>query len=141
MLNHPLPLKGELERDVVIPYYSKLKEPSKQLRANMTLAEKRLWGRLKNEQINGYSFCRQRPIGAFIVDFYCQKAKLVIEVDGEIHLTKEIQREDKNKDIYFQSINLTILRFTNNDVFTNIEEVIKKITRNIPLNPPSKGER
>jgi very-short-patch-repair endonuclease len=125
----------------LIPYHSNLKEPSKELRANMTLAEKCLWERIKARQIKGYRFCRQKPLGGFIVDFYCQKAKIVIEVDGGIHFKKEIHKSDKNKDAYFKSINLNVLRFTNQEIFTDIEKVVTKISNNIPLIPPSKGER
>jgi very-short-patch-repair endonuclease len=99
----------------------------------MTLAEKCLWERISRRQIKGFRFCRQKPLGGFIVDFYCQKAKLVIEVDGGIHLNREIRRNDKNKDEYFKSLKLNVLRFTNNDIFTNIEEVINKIKSKIPM--------
>jgi very-short-patch-repair endonuclease len=116
----------------LIPYYSKLKGPSQDLRAHVTLAEKRLWEKLKGLQIKGYRFNRQKPLGAFIVDFYCHKAKLVVEVDGEIHLNLDIRREDNNKDEYFKSIGLTVLRFTNEEVFIKIERVIEKIKSALP---------
>jgi very-short-patch-repair endonuclease len=116
----------------LIPYHSKLKEPSQELRGKMTLAEKRLWEKLKGLQIKGYSFNRQKPLGAFIVDFYCRKAKLVVEVDGEIHLKADIRRDDKNKDEYFKSIGLTVLRFTNEEVFIKTERVIEKIKSALP---------
>ena len=99
----------------------------------MTLAEKQLWEKINKRQIKGYRFCRQKPLGAFIVDLYCQKAKLVIEVDGGVHLNPDIRRDDQNKDIYFKSIGLDVLRFANDEVFSNIEEVIKKIRDKIPL--------
>ncbi|MGD1119742.1 MAG: DUF559 domain-containing protein [Dehalococcoidales bacterium] len=121
---------------MVIPYSSELKEPSKILRANMTLAEKSLWERINRRQIRGYRFCRQKPLGNFIVDFYCQKAKLVIEVDGEIHLKRTIKESDQNKDKFFNSIGLSVLRFTNKEIFTNIGHVIETIKQEIPLGPP-----
>jgi len=98
----------------------------------MTLAEKRLWERINKRQIKGFRFCRQKPLGAFIVDFYCHKAKLVIEIDGEIHLKEDIKRDDQNKDEYFKNIGLTVLRFTNKEVFTKIERVIENITNALP---------
>lgn len=101
----------------------------------MTLAEKRLWERINRGQIKGYRFCRQKPLGAYIVDFYSLKAKLVIEVDGGIHLNREIQENDRNKDDYFKSLNLNVLRFTNSEVLTNIDEVINEIKSKIPFSP------
>jgi very-short-patch-repair endonuclease len=116
----------------LIPYQSKLKEPSINLRVTMTVAEKRLWEKIKGRKIKGFRFNRQKPLGAFIVDFYCRKAKLVIEVDGGIHLKEEIRREDQNKDEYFESIGLRVLRFTNEEVLTQIEYVLEKIERALP---------
>lgn len=128
-------------RDVVQRYNSDLKEPSRTLRGNMTLAEKCLWERINKRQIRGYRFCRQKPLGNFIVDFYCQKAKLVIEVDGEIHLNSEVKENDKNKDEYFNSIGLSVLRFTNAEIFVDIGKVIERIKKEIPLGPPYTGDR
>jgi very-short-patch-repair endonuclease len=102
----------------------------------MTPAEKCLWQRINNKQIKGYRFCRQKPLGGFIVDFYCVKAKLVIEVDGRIHLNREMRENDRNRDEYLKSLNLFVLRFTNNEIFTNIEEVVNIISNKIPLGPP-----
>lgn len=98
----------------------------------MTLAEKRLWERINKRQLHGYSFCRQKPLGAFIVDFFCQKAKLVIEVDGGIHLASNVHRDDLNKETYFKSLNLNVLRFSNNEVFTDIESVVNRIKGKLP---------
>ena len=120
----------------MIPYYAKLKAPSRELRSNMTAAEKRLWEKINRRQLKGYRFCRQKPIGGFIVDFYCLKAKLVIEVDGGIHFNRETRENDRNRDEYLISLNLNVLRFTNNEIFTNIDEVINRIKCKIPLYPP-----
>ncbi|OGO07477.1 MAG: hypothetical protein A2Y92_04365 [Chloroflexi bacterium RBG_13_57_8] len=120
----------------MLPYNIKLKEPSRELRANMTFAEKRLWERISRRQIKGYRFCRQKPLGNYIVDFYCLKAKMVIEVDGGIHLSRENRENDKNKNVYLKSLNLSVLRFTNDEVLINIEKVVNKIKNKIPLCPP-----
>ena len=66
----------------MLSYKDKLKKPSRQLRSDMTDAEIYLWSKLKNKQLDGYQFYRQKPIGNYIVDFYCPAAKMVIEVDG-----------------------------------------------------------
>ena len=106
----------------------------------MTVAEKRLWERISRRQIKGYRFCRQKPIGNYIVDFYCLKAKIVIEVDGGIHLNRENRENDRNKDEYLKTLNLCVLRFTNQEVLIDIEKVVNKIENKIPLCPPYKGE-
>jgi very-short-patch-repair endonuclease len=135
-----LPCQREIVRVFMILYNTRLKEASRELRANMTVAEKRLWERISRGQIKGYRFCRQKPIGNYIVDFYCLKAKLVIEVDGGIHLTRETRENDRNKDEYLKSLNLNVLRITNDEVLTNIEGVIHEILNKIPLCPPYKGD-
>ncbi|MGD1118473.1 MAG: DUF559 domain-containing protein, partial [Dehalococcoidales bacterium] len=80
------------------PYSKKLKERSRQLRDNMTDAERSLWSKLRMRQLQGLIFYRQKPIGGYIVDFYCPKAKLVIEVDGGQHFTAEGVEYDKARD-------------------------------------------
>jgi very-short-patch-repair endonuclease len=68
-----------------IYYNPKLKAKSRELRNNSTLAEVPLWNQLKGRKMRGYQFMRQKPIGNYIVDFFCSKLKLVIEIDGESH--------------------------------------------------------
>ncbi len=70
-------------------YNPKLKQLSRNLRNNSTLAEVLLWNELKARKIFGFQFMRQKPIGDFIVDFFCSKLKLVLEVDGNSHNGKE----------------------------------------------------
>jgi very-short-patch-repair endonuclease len=70
----------------IIPYNPKFKDLAKELRRNMTLSEVLLWNELKQKQMSGYDFDRQRPIGNFIVDFYCKDLFLVIEIDGDTHI-------------------------------------------------------
>ena len=74
-------MENESEIDLVIPYNKNLKELSKNLRDNLTEAEQCLWTRLRLKHL-GYMFYRQKPIGDYIVDFYCPKARLVVGVDG-----------------------------------------------------------
>lgn len=108
-------------------YDPKLKQLSQELRKNMTEAEKALWSRLRMKQLKGLMFSRQKPLGGYIVDFYCHKAKLVIEVDGGQHFSDEAFENDKVRDEFMGSMGLIVLRFTNNDVLGNIEGVVEVI--------------
>jgi very-short-patch-repair endonuclease len=104
-----------------------LKELSRQLRNNMTDAERRLWSRIRMRQLGGYRFYRQKVIGDRIADFYCHRAGLVIEVDGSQHYSLEGTEADGQRDQYLQGCGMTVLRFTNIDVLQNIEGVVDTI--------------
>ena len=117
----------------MVPYNENLKQHAHQLRGNMTDAEKRLWGKIRVRQIGGYWFYRQKPIGDYIVDFYCPKAKLVIEVDGGQHLSGEIAENDRVRDEYLSNLGLRVLRFTNADVLRNIDGVVERIVGSIGI--------
>ncbi len=97
-------------------FRSDLKLKAKDLRKNMTLAEKKLWYEfLKNLPEN---FLRQKPIGNYIVDFYCSKKQLVIELDGESHFVEKIVFSDKERTEFLtQKCGLKVIRFLNDDVF------------------------
>ncbi|MFA5309199.1 MAG: endonuclease domain-containing protein [Dehalococcoidales bacterium] len=118
----------------MLPYNPKLKQLSRELRKNMTDAEKVLWSKLRMKQLQGLLFSRQKPLGAYIADFYCYQAKLVIEVDGGQHFTNDSVEYDRIRDEFMGSLGLTVLRFTNTDVLQNIEGVLEVIGRNLP--PP-----
>ena len=125
----------------MLPYNKNLKQYSRQLRENMTDAERNLWAKIRRKQIKEYQFYRQKPIGDYIVDFYCPRAKLIVEIDGSQHLVGETIQYDRIRDDYLSSLGLRVLRFTNTDVLTNIKGVIERIEDEIPLSPPfSKGE-
>jgi len=125
----------------MLPYNKNLKQLSRQLRNNMTDAERQLWAKIRTKQLKGYQFYRQKPIGDYIVDLFCPKAKIVIEIDGSHHLVGETIYYDRIRDDYLTSLGLRVLRFTNTEVMRNIEGVIEKIGDEIPLNPPlRKGE-
>jgi len=100
------------------------------LRKNETIAKKRLWERLNKKQL-GYKFRRQHPIKFFIADFYCHQLKLVIEVDGKIHLSSERKEYDINRAAEIEHFEIRIIRFTNREVLGNIEGVIERITEAI----------
>lgn len=120
-------------------YNKNLKQRSRRLRKSMTDAERHLWTKIRMKQLKGYQFYRQKPIGDYIVDFYCPKIKLVIEVDGRQHFSDEMTEYDRIRDDHMSSLGLRVLRFTNTEVLTNIEGIIESIienTQEIPLSPP-----
>jgi len=96
----------------------------------MTVAERNLWASLRMGQL-GKTFYRQKPIGDYIVDFYCPKAKLVIEVDGSWHFSGERAEYDMIRDEFLNTLGLRVLRFTNDDVLRHIDKVVKTIARNM----------
>lgn len=104
-------------------------EKAKVLRERMTEAEKLLWEHLKNKQIKGLRFRRQHPISIFIADFYCHKVKLVIEVDGNVHNINENKEWDENRTAEIEKFGVTIIRFTNQQVFNYINEVVSEIEK------------
>ncbi|HTD40958.1 MAG TPA: endonuclease domain-containing protein [Mucilaginibacter sp.] len=104
------------------------------LRKQQTPAEELLWRHLRNRRFNSYKFLRQHPVCVesafgknlyYIPDFYCSKAKLVIEADGPIHLFK--MEYDKNRDEVLSGLGLTVLRFTNDEILNDIYNVLNKI--------------
>jgi very-short-patch-repair endonuclease len=122
----------------VFPYNKNLVALAKELRKNMTPAEKCLWSRLRNKSL-GFTFFRQRPIGEYIVDFFCPTAFLVVEVDGGVHSKQEALENDKVRDGYMRSLELILLRFTNSEVLNTTDNVVEKIYGQIHLNPHLKG--
>nr|WP_298006943.1 endonuclease domain-containing protein [uncultured Flavobacterium sp.] len=104
---------------------------AKELRSNLTAAEKVVWELLKKEHFKQYKFRRQHPVHLYIVDFYSHRLSLVIEIDGEYHNSKEQSEKDeqRTKDLNFQGLKL--IRFTNKEVFEEIEKVENDILRNI----------
>ena len=111
----------------MLSYNKDLKSFSQQLRKNLTDAERRLWARIRGKQLKGYQFYRQKIIGDYIVDFYCPKAKLVIELDGGQHYTEEGRQKDERRGESLASRGLQVLRFSDRDVMTQIDSVLEKI--------------
>jgi very-short-patch-repair endonuclease len=100
-------------------------ETARNLRKRMTNSEILLWERLKGKQILGIKFRSQHPIDIFIADFYCHKARLVIELDGEIH---EGQSDyDDGREAEIEKYDIKVIRFTNEEVFNDIDNVVNKI--------------
>lgn len=113
------------------PYYynapDKIFEFAKELRHSQTSAEEFLWQILRNRRIEEMKFRRQHPLGNFVVDFYCHEAKLVIELDGSIHEIPDVKLYDKERQAAIEQLGLTVLRFTNDEIFSDIDNVIHKI--------------
>ncbi len=112
-------------------YNPKLKKLGRELRVNLTDAEKLLWPKLRNRQIKGMQFNRQKPIGNYVVDFYCDKAKLVVEIDGGQHYEELNIKKDDIRDKLLKKLGLRVMRFTNLDILKNIDNVVDKIYREI----------
>jgi very-short-patch-repair endonuclease len=111
----------------MLPRNKYLKYPARELRKDMTEAEKILWSKLRRKQLKGMQFYRQKVIGKYIVDFYCHQASLIVEVDGRQHYTQAGTESDESRDNYLNSLNLTVLRSTNSEVLKNIDGVVHKI--------------
>jgi len=105
---------------------SKLKSRRIDLRRRETRQESILWWHLQAKRI-GYKFRRQHSISGYILDFYCLEKKLIIEIDGGIHNTREIRLNDAVRDKFFRDLDYTILRFTNDQVDSDIFKVLTKI--------------
>ncbi len=111
----------------IIPGQTVTKEKlqrAKELRRNMTPVENILWQELRGNKL-GVHFRRQQVIAGFIVDFYCHKAALVIEVDGDIHDLQ--QEEDARREKVLSEMGLRIVRFGNEDVVKNLSAVVGKV--------------
>ena len=109
------------------PYNKNLKQPSRDLRNNMTDAEQLLWQRLRRKQILGLQFYRLKPILNFIVDFYCPAANLVIECDGGQHYTADGLEADRARDQALAQLGLNVLRFDNRQILTETDAVVDQI--------------
>jgi len=93
----------------------------------MPKAEQILWSKLKNQQLNGYKFRRQYSINQHILDFYCPQAKLGIEVDGSSHFRKSGIHADEKRTSHMEPYGIQIVRFTNNEIYENLEGVLNSI--------------
>lgn len=111
----------------IILYNPKLKELARKLRQNMTFSEVKLWNELKNGQLLGYDFDRQRPIGNYIVDFFCKDLQLAIEVDGITHFDDEVTKKDVIRQEELEMLGVTFLRFDAMLVINNIDAVVNEI--------------
>jgi type I site-specific restriction-modification system R (restriction) subunit len=118
--------------------FAGLVKRAREMRENPTTAEDMLWSLLRNRQLADAKFRRQHQFGEYIIDFFCNEAKLVVECDGESHNTPERQNLDRQRDTYLKSQGLTVLRFDNAKVLSETEAVLRKIADHLP-SPPGRG--
>ena len=111
----------------IIPYNPKLKEYARELRNHSTKAEIYLWLKLKNKQFYGYDFHRQKPIDNYILDFFCYELHLGIEVDGYSHQFLHIYQKDTIKEKRMNEFGITVLRFSDEEVQKDMENVLRAI--------------
>ncbi len=110
-----------------VKYHSKLKELARKLRNNSTKSEVILWQYLKGKKMMGCDFHRQKPIDNFIVDFFCNKLNLALELDGYTHTFEEIAEKDTSKQERLKEFGITVLRFCDEDIMKNTDGVLQVI--------------
>ena len=118
-----------LLREQWITYNPRLTKIARTLRKNMTLSEILLWREIKGKKLCGYDFHRQKPIAEYVVDFYCPKLKLVIEIDGDSHDGKE--NADTIRQQKLESMGLTVLRFWDADIRANVDGIVEQLKERI----------
>lgn len=106
-------------------YTKTLKQFSRSNRKSQTDAEKTLWLKLRNKQLNGYKFRRQFPLLHYILDFYCLDKKLAIELDGSQHFENQFYDSQRTQDL--QELGIKVIRFLDNEVLQNLGGVLEKI--------------
>lgn len=121
--------RKRLNRRGIIPYDLRLVNPSRENRKNQTKAETTMWAILREKKLKGYKFTRQKPIDKFILDFYCSKLLLGIEVDGASHREKKEHDEQRTQIINYFGIK--ILRFSNELILYDPSAVLKKLLEEI----------
>ena len=112
-----------------INYLNELKELSKRNRNNPTPSEFKIWNTILKKDKTGFRFLRQKPINRFILDFYCSKLNLAIEIDGNSHNKKK--GYDESRDKFLRQIGIETIRFTNNEILNNIQNVKNKLQEKI----------
>jgi very-short-patch-repair endonuclease len=126
-------IKKVIEKDMFFGADAESFTQAVQMRKNPTVAEEALWKILRKYRKSGYTFRRQHPIEFYTADFYCHKLKLVIEVDGEIHLKKEVLAHDEERNGEMERLGIEVVRFTNKEVLENSDLVIEKVNSIIKL--------
>lgn len=112
------------KRSVVCNMKSRIDRFASRMRRNKSWPEKKLWAKIKNKQLGVQFYAQKVTLGQYIADFYCPKAKLVIEVDGKQHLKASAQEYDKERDAAMAKIGIKTVRFTAQEIFNNLPAVI-----------------
>ncbi len=116
-----------------------LKHRRRELRRNQTDAERALWAKVRNKRFFGIKFFRQYSIGPFIVDFYCPKVKLAVELDGGQHSQSNNRESDAARSEYLKTQGIHVMRFWDNEVPLDIESVLSKLALKVtPFHSPLK---
>lgn len=97
------------------------------LRQSSTVAEKLLWEYLKGSRLRGHKFRRQYEIYGYVIDFYCPKIRLAIEIDGAIHQDEDVREYDDLRKAEIESFNIVVIRFDNDEIFYDLENVLEQI--------------
>ncbi len=105
----------------------KLRERRRELRRRQTNPEEKLWQKIRDRQLKNYKFYRQYSIGPYILDFYCPKVRLAVELDGKSHSSIDAQIYDKERTQYLSGAQVRVLRFNNSEILENLNNVIAKI--------------
>ena len=113
-----------------------LKATARRMRKRQTKSEKLLWQALSNRKLDDLKFLRQHPIGNSIVDFYCHEKRLVIEIDGGIHLNVDVKDRDKIRQKMIEDYGIRFFRCTSNEVESNLEGVVAGILKFIAPSAP-----
>ena len=121
----------------MLPFNKRLKPLARNLRSNMTDAEQLVWTKVRRKQISDCQFYLQKNIGNYIVDFYCPKAKLIVEIDGGRHYENDGIKKDRERDQYFQMLGFTVLRFSDIDLLKNVDGVVERIQEHLKLSSDS----
>jgi len=122
-----------------IPYDKELVSRARELRKSETEEEKIFWSEvLKDKKLINFKFTRQKPLGNFIVDFYCARLKLAIEIDGTIHKFQKA-RDVERDNILKQKFGLRIIRYKNEEILNNTDFILNDLIQRITV-PPDKGD-
>jgi len=121
--------------------WSRLRPIARENRAQATEAENVLWQAIRRHSLSGFRFRRQHVIDRFVVDFYCARARLVVEVDGPIHDSRA--EDDATRQNHLESLNLRVLRFSNDEILGNLKDVLARLEAALtspPAPSPQRGE-
>jgi len=125
------------EKDFTMPRHKPVTDKqtarARDLRHDSPFPEKLLWGRLRNRGLSGIKFRRQFPLGPFIIDFYCDDAKVAIELDGDSHAGRADYDADRTK--FIEASGLRVVRIGNDDILSNLDGVLEMILRECGRKP------